>query len=89
MLRLSPPRHLGQFYGLYSIMGRFASITGPMTWALIVDILVWGRPFAVFTLTFSMVIAFFLLRPVSDHVRDWAPEEQEPEDEVHLQPPNR
>ena len=77
MLRLSPPRHLGQFYGLYSIMGRFASITGPLTWALIVDVLVWGRPFAVFTLTFSVIIAFILIRPVSDHVREWSPEEQD------------
>ncbi len=80
MLRLAPPRHLGQFYGLYSIMGRFASITGPLTWALIVDILLWGRPFAVFTLTFSVMIAFFILRPVSDHIRDWSPEERDPAD---------
>jgi MFS transporter, UMF1 family len=89
MLRLSPPRHLGQFYGLYSIMGRFASITGPMTWALIVDILLWGRPFAVFTLTFSVVIAFFVLRPVSDHIREWAPEELDPEDEARVSASSR
>ena len=30
MLVLTPPRYIGQFYGLYSMVGRFATIIGPL-----------------------------------------------------------
>jgi len=32
MLRLSPPDALGEFYGLYGMVGRFSAITGPLVW---------------------------------------------------------
>ena len=34
MTRLSPKEHLGEFYGLYSTVGRFATIVGPILWGL-------------------------------------------------------
>ena len=43
MIRVSPPEHLGEFYGLYATVGRFATILGPLVWALIVDVLDLGR----------------------------------------------
>ena len=29
MAQISPPRHLGEFYGLYATVGRFATLLGP------------------------------------------------------------
>ncbi|MCU0494776.1 MAG: MFS transporter, partial [Chloroflexaceae bacterium] len=81
MLRLSPPARIGEFYGLYGMVGRFAAIIGPLIWALIVggifagnpDL---GQPVGVLVLLGFVVIAFFILRPVSDAPRNWPPEEQ-------------
>ncbi|MFP5331405.1 MAG: MFS transporter [Acidimicrobiia bacterium] len=50
MIRVSPPEHLGEFYGLYATVGRFATILGPLVWALIVDGLGWGRNTAMLAL---------------------------------------
>jgi len=33
MLRLTPPARIGEFYGLYGMVGRFAAIVGPAVWA--------------------------------------------------------
>ena len=78
MLRLTPPRRIGQFYGLYAMVGRFAAILGPLVWALIVDGLGLGRPAAVASLLVMVAIAFVILRPVSDARRAWTAEEQAP-----------
>ena len=75
MLRLSPPRHLGQFYGLYAMAGRFAAVLGPLLWAAIVDGLGWGRPAAVLSLALMTAVAFAILRPVDDASRAWDPDE--------------
>jgi len=79
MLRLSPPRHLGQFYGLYAMAGRFAAIIGPLLWALIVNGLDLGRPAAVLSLLVMVAIAAVILRPVADARRAWTAEELVPE----------
>lgn len=50
MFELSPPERLGEFYGLYATVGRFATIVGPLVWALIVDVVRWGRPAAMVAL---------------------------------------
>lgn len=50
MIRVSPPQHLGEFYGLYATVGRFATILGPLVWALIVDGLDLGRNTAMLAL---------------------------------------
>lgn len=66
MLRLTPPEKIGEFYGLYGMIGRFAAITGPLIWALVTDMLGLGRPVAILTLLAGVIIAYFILRPVSD-----------------------
>jgi UMF1 family MFS transporter len=66
MLRLTPPERLGQFYGLYAMVGRFAAILGPLLWAAIVDWLGLGRPAAVLSLLAMIGLAYVILRPVSD-----------------------
>ena len=32
MLRLTPPDRVGEFYGLYGMVGRFSAVTGPLLW---------------------------------------------------------
>jgi MFS transporter, UMF1 family len=34
MLELTPPERLGEFYGLYGMVGRFAAVVGPLLWAI-------------------------------------------------------
>ena len=75
MLQLSPPRYLGQFYGLYAMVGRFAAIVGPLLWSIIVDGLGLGRPAAVLSLLVLVVISMVILRPVPNAPREWGPED--------------
>lgn len=69
MLGLVPSHRVGEFYGLYAMVGRFAAIFGPLVWALFVDGLGWGRPAAVASLVAFMVLAFAILRGVPDPTR--------------------
>ncbi|HEX7120026.1 MAG TPA: MFS transporter [Longimicrobiales bacterium] len=72
MLRLTPPSRIGEFYGLYGMVGRFSAIAGPLVWALVADVLGLGRPAAVLTLLGGVAISFLILRRVSDERRDWS-----------------
>ena len=65
MIGLAPPQYLGQFYGLYALAGRFAALVGPLIWALIVDVLGWGRPVALLALLGLVLVAMVILRPLS------------------------
>lgn len=75
MLRLSPPRYVGQFYGLYAMVGRFAAIIGPFLWGFIVNTLNLGRPAAILSLLVMTTVAFIILQGVSDTPRPWGPED--------------
>ncbi len=71
MTRISPPRYIGEFYGLYATVGRFATIFGPLVWALIVDVVGLGRSVAMGALGGFIVVGWWLLRSVDDGIRSW------------------
>lgn len=80
MLRLTPPDRVGEFYGLYGMVGRFSAVTGPLIWGFITWLtveqghmpVVRGEAFAILSLLGMMLVAFAIVRPVSDAPRDWA-----------------
>ncbi len=72
MLRVSPPKHLGEFYGLYAMVGRFATILGPLVWALTVDVLGLGRRAAMATLGLFVLAGWWRLAKVDDRPRAWS-----------------
>ena len=78
MTRVSPPRRLGEFYGLYATVGRFATIAGPLVWAMIVDGLDLGRNFALGALIAFVFAGWWILGKVDDRERDWPPEDLRP-----------
>lgn len=78
MARVSPPRHLGEFYGLYATVGRFATIGGPLVWALIVDALDLGRNFALGALAGFVIAGWWVLGSLDDREREWAEEDRLP-----------
>jgi UMF1 family MFS transporter len=71
MLRVSPPRRLGEFYGLYATVGRFATIVGPLVWAVIVDLAGLPRSVAMGALGLFIAVGWIILGRVEDHVRVW------------------
>jgi MFS transporter, UMF1 family len=72
MYRISPPRHLGEFYGLYATVGRFATIVGPLVWAVIVDAIGLSRNYAMGALACFVAVSLWVLRGVDDTQRVWA-----------------
>ncbi|MFI5244152.1 MAG: MFS transporter [Gemmatimonadales bacterium] len=79
MLRLTPPDRVGEFYGLYGMVGRFSAVTGPLLWGATTWLtveqghmpVVRGEAFAILMLLAMMLLAFAILRRVSDAPRDW------------------
>jgi UMF1 family MFS transporter len=79
MLRLTPPDRIGEFYGLYGMVGRFSAVTGPGLWALTTYVLVQvsglpvlvGEGAAILVLLGMIVVSYGILRPVTDEPRNW------------------
>ncbi len=79
MLRLTPPSRIGEFYGLYGMVGRFSAITGPVIWAAVTWLTIntfhlaphVGQGIGVIVLLSLIVTSYVILRPVSDAPRDW------------------
>jgi MFS transporter, UMF1 family len=79
MLRLTPPDRVGEFYGLYGMVGRFSAVSGPVLWGLTTYLAVErggmaplsGQAIAIATLLLMIVASYWILRPVTDTRRDW------------------
>jgi len=71
MARISPPARLGEFYGLYATVGRFATIGGPLLFGLIVSILGLPREVALGALMVFIVTSRVILEGVDDSPREW------------------
>ena len=72
MQRISPPRYLGEFYGLYATVGRFATILGPLMWGVIVSIIGLPREVAMGALLGFIALSRYVLEGVDDRHRDWS-----------------
>ena len=80
MLRLTPPHRVGEFYGLYGMVGRFSAITGPALWGAATWMFVerlglpvqQGEAIAIATMLAMVVVSYRILRPVTDAKRDWS-----------------
>jgi len=71
MLRLSPPARVGEFFGLYGLVGKGSQVVGQtlygVTIFLLFDTLGNGAyQVAVLTLLATMLVGYLLIRPVSD-----------------------
>jgi MFS transporter, UMF1 family len=71
MMRLSPPAQLGEFFGLYGLVGKGSQVIGQLLYGLILlalfDSLGNGAyQIAVLSLLVTMLIGLWLIRPVSD-----------------------
>ncbi|HSV93415.1 MAG TPA: hypothetical protein VLH81_10080, partial [Desulfobacterales bacterium] len=74
MLRLSPPARVGEFFGLYGLVGKGSQVIGQtlfgVTIFLLLDTLGTGAyQVAILTLLTTMTVGYLLVRPVSDR---WA-----------------
>lgn len=77
MLRLTPPHRIGEFYGLYGMVGRFSAITGPVIWAFVAWLCIGqlgmsparGQGIGVLVLLSFIFLARWILGPVSDRPR--------------------
>jgi UMF1 family MFS transporter len=74
MVRLSPPERLGEFFGLYGLVGKGSQVIGQMLYGVTIFLLldrigVGAYQVAVLSLLATMVIGYRLIQPVSDN---WA-----------------
>jgi UMF1 family MFS transporter len=83
MLRLSPPDRVGEFFGLYGLVGKGSQVIGTLLYGVILFLFIdrigiGAYQVAVLSLLVTMLIGVWLVWPVRD---DW-----EGSEEVHVEP---
>ena len=81
MVRLSPPERLGEFFGLYGLVGKGSQVIGQLLYGLIILLFLdslgtAAYQLAVLSLLVTMLIGLWLVWPVRD---DWAGSGELPE----------
>jgi MFS transporter, UMF1 family len=79
MLRLTPPTRIGEFYGLYGMVGRFSAITGPALWSTVFYLArekanlspIQSQGLCILTLLLMIGLSYVILQPISDEPRRW------------------
>ena len=71
MIRLSPPGRLGEFFGLYGLVGKGSQVIGQLLYGLILFLLfdtlgVGAYQIAILSLLLTMLVGLWLVWPVSD-----------------------
>jgi UMF1 family MFS transporter len=71
MIRLAPPERVGEFFGLYGLVGKGSQVIGQMLYGLTLllffdSLSVGAYQLAVVTLLATMLLGAWILRPVSD-----------------------
>jgi MFS-type transporter involved in bile tolerance (Atg22 family) len=74
MVRLSPPDRIGEFFGIYGLVGKGSQVIGQLLYGLIIFLLLESMgngayQVAVLSLLVTMLIGLWLVWPVRD---DWA-----------------
>jgi UMF1 family MFS transporter len=87
MVRLSPPERLGEFFGLYGLVGKGSQVIGQLAYGAVIFLLfdslgTGAYQIAVLSLLVTMVIGAWLILPVSDR---WSGSGEMPH--AHGQPP--
>ena len=90
MVRLAPPERLGEFFGLYGLVGKGSQVIGQLLYGLTIFLLldaldVGAYQIAVISLLVTMLIGYWLIRPVSD---GWSGSGEMPSDAIPV-PPER
>jgi UMF1 family MFS transporter len=72
MVRLAPPERLGEFFGLYGLVGKGSQVIGQLLYGTTIFLLldafhVGAYQIAVLSLLVTMLIGYRLIRPVSDN----------------------
>ncbi|MGH2408132.1 MAG: MFS transporter [Candidatus Limnocylindrales bacterium] len=83
MIRLSPASRLGEFFGLYGLVGKGSQVVGQTLYGIIVFLLfdqlgIGAYQVAVLTLIVTMLIGYWLIGPVSDRWGDPLASEEPP-----------
>jgi UMF1 family MFS transporter len=88
LVALSPPEKLGEFFGLFSLAGRFSAVLGPALTALLLLVFrgleATAYRISIGSLAGVMALGIFFLRRVPDArpdptVDEYAPETEPPE----------
>ncbi|HEY8167999.1 MAG TPA: MFS transporter [Candidatus Limnocylindrales bacterium] len=92
MIRLSPPAKLGEFFGLYGLVGKGSQVVGQSIYGLLVWMLfdsmgTGAYQVAVLTLIVTMLVGYWLIRPVSDRWGEIVPTDAD--DLAPVVPPER
>src|SRR5262245_20529622 len=71
MVRLSPPERLGEFFGLYGLVGKGSQVVGQLAYGAVIFLLfdtlgTGAYQVAVLSLLATMAVGAWLIRPVSD-----------------------